>query len=82
MRDKEIFRLDVNGRETEVFAPSDATLLDVLRDNCALRAAKLGGRAGYRLHQARIGGGRQTRLKLDQAMRLQQPEVVVDLLAR
>jgi len=37
--------------------------------DAALRAAKLGGRGGYRMHQARVEGDRQTRLKLDQAMR-------------
>ncbi len=46
MPDMEIFKLDLNGRKTEVFAPSDATLLDVLRDNCSLRAAKRGCNQG------------------------------------
>jgi carbon-monoxide dehydrogenase small subunit len=46
MLGKEVFKLDLNGRETEVFSPADATLLDVLRDNCALRAAKRGCNQG------------------------------------
>ncbi|CAD5371827.1 Diguanylate cyclase [Rubrivivax sp. A210] len=35
----------------------------------ALRAAKAGGRAGFRVHQARAEGDRQSRVRLDQAMR-------------
>lgn len=43
---KQVFELEINGRRCEVFAASDATLLDVLRDDCALRAAKRGCNQG------------------------------------
>jgi carbon-monoxide dehydrogenase small subunit len=43
---KEVFTLDLNGREVQVLARPDATLLDVLRDDCALRAAKRGCNQG------------------------------------
>lgn len=43
---KQVFALTVNATAREVFAPSDATLLDVLRDDLALRAAKRGCNQG------------------------------------
>ncbi len=46
MAPKQVFSLNLNGRTAEVFARSDATLLDVLRDDVALRAAKRGCNQG------------------------------------
>lgn len=46
MARKEVLNLKLNGRETEIFAPGDATLLDVLRDVLELRAAKRGCNQG------------------------------------
>jgi len=46
MAGKEVFALRINGREREVFTRSDATLLEVLRDDLALRAAKRGCNQG------------------------------------
>ena len=46
MASKQVFELSINGTGREIFAPSDATLLDVLRDDCALRAAKRGCNQG------------------------------------
>jgi carbon-monoxide dehydrogenase small subunit len=46
MAKKQVFTLTLNGNETEVFAPAAATLLDILRDECGLRAAKRGCNQG------------------------------------
>ena len=46
MPSKDVFTLDLNGREVQVLAPADATLLEVLREECALRAAKRGCNQG------------------------------------
>lgn len=46
MAGREVIRLRLNGRDTEVFARGDATLLEVLRDDLALRAAKRGCNQG------------------------------------
>lgn len=46
MTRKQVFTLNLNGEEAEIFAPGDATLLDVLRDDLALRAAKRGCNQG------------------------------------
>jgi aerobic-type carbon monoxide dehydrogenase small subunit (CoxS/CutS family) len=46
MTGKQVFSLQVNGRPAEVFARADATLLDVLRDDLALRAARRGCNQG------------------------------------
>ncbi|MGY6536397.1 MAG: (2Fe-2S)-binding protein [Pararhodobacter sp.] len=46
MAGKEVFALQINGTRREIFAPGDATLLDVLRDDLALRAAKRGCNQG------------------------------------
>jgi len=43
---KQVFNLQINGRPREVFTRGDATLLDVLRDDFALRAAKRGCNQG------------------------------------
>jgi carbon-monoxide dehydrogenase small subunit len=43
---KQVFTLDLNGKEVEVLARPDATLLDLLRDDLALRAAKRGCNQG------------------------------------
>jgi len=51
--------------------PAHGTGLDDLTRHAesAMRAVKLGGRAGYRLHQARAEGDRRSHMKLDHAMR-------------
>ena len=51
--------------------PSHGTGLDDLTRHAesAMRAVKLGGRASYRLHQARAEGDRRSHMKLDHAMR-------------
>lgn len=46
MAGKQVFTLDLNGAEVQVLARSDATLLDLLRDDLALRAAKRGCNQG------------------------------------
>lgn len=46
MSKKQVFTLTINGSESEAYAPADATLLDVLRDELALRAAKRGCNQG------------------------------------
>jgi carbon-monoxide dehydrogenase small subunit len=46
MTARQVFSLRVNGRTAEVFARGDATLLDVLRDDLALRAARRGCNQG------------------------------------
>lgn len=46
MTQKQVFTLTLNGTEQQVFAPADATLLDLLRDDLALRAAKRGCNQG------------------------------------
>ena len=46
MLDKQVFSLSVNGTDTQAFAPSDATLLDVLRGDLGMRAAKRGCNQG------------------------------------
>jgi carbon-monoxide dehydrogenase small subunit len=46
MAGRQVFTLTINGQETQVFARADATLLDVLRDDLALRAAKRGCNQG------------------------------------
>lgn len=46
MARKELLSLKLNGREIEILAPGDATLLDVLRDVLELRAAKRGCNQG------------------------------------
>lgn len=46
MARKELLSLKLNGRETEILAPGDATLLEVLRDILELRAAKRGCNQG------------------------------------
>jgi len=43
---KQVFNLKLNGTDHEVFAAEDSTLLDVLRDELALRAAKRGCNQG------------------------------------
>ena len=43
---KQVFNLNLNGRQVQVLAAEDATLLDVLRDDLALRAAKRGCNQG------------------------------------
>jgi carbon-monoxide dehydrogenase small subunit len=43
---KQVFDLNLNGRQVQVLAAEDATLLDVLRDELALRAAKRGCNQG------------------------------------
>ena len=54
-----------------VVAPPRGGAIDelLLMAEAALRAAKAGGRANVRMHQARAEGDRQTRIKLDHAMR-------------
>ena len=51
--------------------PSHGAGLDELTRHAesAMRAVKLGGRASYRLHQARAEGDRRSNMKLDHAMR-------------
>ena len=51
--------------------PSHGTGIDDLTRHAeqAMRAVKLGGRASYRLHQARAEGDRRSHIKLDHAMR-------------
>ena len=51
--------------------PSHGSALDDLtrRAESAMRAVKLGGRANYRLHQARAEVDRRSHMKLDHAMR-------------
>ena len=51
--------------------PSHGTGLDDLTRHAesAMRAVKLGGRASYRLHQARAEGDRRSHMRLDHAMR-------------
>ena len=51
--------------------PAHGTGLDdlVRHAESAMRAVKLGGRANYRLHQARAEGDRRSHMKLDHAMR-------------
>ena len=50
--------------------PRGVELDELLRmGESALRAAKSGGRAGWRMHQARAEGDRESRVKLDHAMR-------------
>lgn len=46
MARKEVLSLLVNGQPREVFAPGDATLLTVLRDDLSLTAAKRGCNQG------------------------------------
>ncbi len=46
MARKQHMTLRINGREAEVLAPADATLLDVLREHLDLRAAKRGCNQG------------------------------------
>lgn len=46
MARKEVLTLRINGHEREVFAPGDATLLTVLRDDLSLTAAKRGCNQG------------------------------------
>jgi len=46
MSKKEVFTFQLNGSEVEALAPGDATLLDVLRDDLSLRAAKRGCNQG------------------------------------
>jgi carbon-monoxide dehydrogenase small subunit len=46
MSDKQVISLSINGVTREVFAPSDSTLLDVLRDDLGLHAAKRGCNQG------------------------------------
>lgn len=46
MTRKQVHSLDLNGSTTEVLAAPDATLLDVLRDELSLRAAKRGCNQG------------------------------------
>lgn len=46
MARKEVLSLQINGTEREVFAPGDATLLTVLRDDLSLTAAKRGCNQG------------------------------------
>ena len=46
MTARQVFSLRVNGRTAEVFTRGDATLLDVLRDDLALRAARRGCNQG------------------------------------
>lgn len=43
---KTVFNLKLNGRDADVYAEADATLLDILRDDFALRAAKRGCNQG------------------------------------
>ena len=52
-------------------APSHGTRIDDLARHAeaAMRLAKHGGRAGYRLHQARAEGDRREHMRLDHAMR-------------
>ena len=51
--------------------PSQGSGIDDLTRHAeqAMRAVKLGGRASYRLHQARAEGDRRSHIKLDHAMR-------------
>ncbi len=51
--------------------PAHGTGLDDLTRHAesAMRAVKLGGRASYRLHQARAEGDRRSHMRLDHAMR-------------
>ena len=51
--------------------PSHGTGIDDLTRHAesAMRAVKLGGRASYRLHQARAEGDRRSHMRLDHAMR-------------
>ena len=51
--------------------PSHGTGIDDLTRHAesAMRAVKLGGRASYRMHQARAEGDRRSRMRLDHAMR-------------
>lgn len=46
MTSKQVFDLRLNGEEVQVFAPQDATLLEALRDDLGLRAAKRGCNQG------------------------------------
>lgn len=46
MTRKQVFDLRLNGDEVQVFAPQDATLLETLRDDIGLRAAKRGCNQG------------------------------------
>jgi len=46
MAKKDVLPLHINGRDQEVFVRSDATLLEVLRDDLSLRAAKRGCNQG------------------------------------
>ena len=52
-------------------APSHGQRIDDLARHAeaAMRAAKHGGRASYRLHQARVEGDRRMHMRLDHAMR-------------
>jgi diguanylate cyclase (GGDEF)-like protein len=52
-------------------APSHGQNIDDLTRHAeaAMRQAKYGGRAGYRLHQARVEGDRREHMRLDHAMR-------------
>ena len=52
-------------------APSHGTRIDDLTRHAeaAMRAAKSGGRAGYRVHQVRAEGDRRLHMRLDHAMR-------------
>lgn len=46
MTGKTVLTLTLNGRDAEVFADADSTLLDILRNDFALRAAKRGCNQG------------------------------------
>ncbi len=46
MSGREVLSLNINGRDREIFTEGEATLLDVLRGDLALRAAKRGCNQG------------------------------------